>query len=302
MQRVTTINRLNSLRTVSATGLTGIVALLLFLLQSETVLGKSPLGQNWPTGQQVSMYAIDHSAFDRLLNKYVDHDGFVDYRTWYRQRADRQTLRGYLSELSRASVTKSAKRDAKLAFWINAYNAVTLEGIMQEYPTDSIRNHTARVFGYNIWKELPLIVAGRQYSLEQIEHQILRKMSEPRIHFAIVCASVSCPRLRNEAYTADKLQKQLAGNATDFFSRRNNFRISDGTMYVSSILNWFADDFGNSQATRFTYLQKYLPVSTRTIAVRPETQVHYLDYDWNLNDQSKRQQARAPRRPASRRQ
>ena len=160
----------------------------------------------------------------------------------------------------------------------------------------SIRNHTARVLGYNIWKELPLIVGGRQYSLEHIEHQILRKMREPRIHFAIVCASIGCPRLRNEAYTAKRLQKQLVDNTTDFFSRPQNFRVRGGTLYVNPILNWFAADFGSSQVQRFTYLQRYLPESGRAMAIRSSTQISYLKYDWNLNDQSTRQRQAVSRR------
>ena len=300
MNAVMMVNPRRSLRSVLAGGLMCAVAGLVFASQPGTAFGKSPLGRNWPSSQLVSMDDIDHSAFSTLLKQYVDDDGYVDYQRWYRSRPDRQALQHYLSQLSRASTTKSVHRSAKLAFWINAYNALTLEGIMQEYPTSSIRNHTAKVFGYNIWKELPLIVGGRKHSLEHIEHQILRKMNDPRVHFAIVCASVSCPRLRNEAYTADKVQKQLADNTTDFFSRRKNFRVSGNTMYVSTILNWFAADFGNSQVKRFTYLRPDLPASTRAIAVRASTRVRYLDYDWNLNDQSKRPRRTASRRSASR--
>ena len=267
---------------------------MLLSLSTDVAFGKPALGKSWSASGQVSMDQIDHSAFDALLHKYVDADGYVDYRSWYRSSADRRALRNYLGQLSRASTRKSATQNARLAFWINAYNAVTLEGIMQVYPTDSIRNHTARVFGYNIWKELPLRVGSGQYSLEQMEHQILRKMGEPRIHFAIVCASVSCPRLRNEAYTAARVRTQLAANATDFFSRRQNFRVSGNTMYVSSILDWFADDFGNSQSARFRYLKPYLPKSAQSLATRSGTRVSYLDYDWGLNDQSKK------RRTASR--
>jgi len=113
----------------------------------------------------------DHLAYDTLLSKYVDRDGYVDYAAWKKSTADRQVLRGYLEHLS---------RDAQLKFWINAYNAVTLEGILQVYPTSSIRNHTAKLFGYNIWKELPLRVGHETYSLDQMEHEILRKMGERR--------------------------------------------------------------------------------------------------------------------------
>ena len=140
-----------------------------------------------------------------------------------------------------------------LAFWINAYNATTIEGILQVYPTSSIRNHTAKVAGYNLWKDLPLLVGGKPHSLDAMEHQILRKMGEPRIHFAIVCASVGCPRLMNEAYTPDRIEEQLALNTRDFFSRSQNFQVDQsGVMHVSSILDWFGEDFGPTQQAQFT--------------------------------------------------
>ena len=267
-----------------------VATVMIIGLQSNIALGKSPLGQRWPASQRVAMNEIDHTRFDQVLKKYVDKNGFVDYSALQRSSAGRRDLKAYLSELSRASPGKRSSREAKLAFWINAYNAVTLEGILQVYPTTSIRNHTARVFGYNIWKELPLIVGGGQHSLENIEHQILRKMGEPRIHFAIVCASIGCPRLRNEAYTASQLDQQLSDNVRDFFTRSKHFRFNAKrrTMQVSSILKWFGEDFGRTQVARFTYLQKYLPQPARKIAVDSRTRITYLDYDWNLNDKPHR--------------
>ena len=174
-----------------------------------------------------------------------------------------------LSARSQSRYTLQAPPAAppKLAFWINAYNAVTIEGILQEYPTTSIRNHTARVFGYNIWQDLPLIVADKQYSLEQIEHEVLRKMNEPKIHFAIVCASIGCPRLRNEAYTSSRVDEQLADNARDFFSRRKNLQVDMArrTLKLSSILSWFDDDFGSTQAKQLQTIKSYLPKDAQSL-------------------------------------
>ena len=165
---------------------------------------------------------------------------------------------------------------------------MTIRGILREYPTSSIRNHTARLFGYNIWHDLKLYVGGQPYSLDQMEHQLLRKMSEPRIHFAIVCASISCPRLLDEAYVASRLDEQLTRNTKDFFSRRGNFRhaSSDSRFYVSSILKWFAEDFGADQASQLRKIAPWLPTSAATTAAqRGSVKVSYLDYDWGLNEQ-----------------
>jgi len=251
-----------------------------------------PAGKTWPQGQWVSIDQIDHKPFDELLSKYVDDDGYVDYQAWHTTSSDRQKLKSYLDSLSRADTRKQASQEAKLAFWINAYNAVTIEGILRVYPTDSIRNHTAKLFGYNIWKNLPLIVGGGQYSLEDIEHKILRKMGDPRIHFGIVCASVGCPRLLNEAYTAEHVDEQLDRNAKDFFSRKKNLQVDERsrTLKLSAIMDWFGSDFGSSQAQQLQAIRKHVPEPAARLIGAGNVRVAYLDYDWGLNDQRKKKE------------
>jgi len=249
---------------------------------------KVTLGRAVPANQQVSFDQIDHTVWDTLLKKYVDPRGQVNYQGWKNSSVDRKTLDTYLNSLSRASNRAQASREAKLAFWINAYNAVTVEGILREYPTTSIRNHTAKVFGYNIWKDLLLTVGRKTYSLEAMEHQILRKMGEPRVHFAIVCASYSCPRLLNEAYVASKLEEQLTINTRAFFANKGNFRYDTAQrrFYLSSILSWFSEDFGRNQAAQLKTIAPYLPSQAATQAANANSvSVSYLDYDWSLNDQ-----------------
>lgn len=252
--------------------------------------GGGTLGRQWPVAKRVSIDRIDHAPLNGLLKKYVDADGYVDYSAWQASRQDRQTLLTYLGSLGQADSQATATREAKLAFWINAYNALTIEGILREYPTSSIRNHTAKLFGYNIWHELLLLVGGQKFSLDHIEHQILRKMHEPRIHFAIVCASIGCPRLRKEAYTQGRITEQLTDNARDFFSRSQNLRVDSRsrTLYVSAILDWFGEDFGSSTARQLAAISPYLPPSARQIAAQGNVQLRYLDYNWKLNDQKSR--------------
>ncbi len=164
-----------------------------------------------------ALTAVDHSQFDALLKKYVDDRGRVAYAKWNAAAGDVKHLDEYLALLSNVNLKEPATKEAKLAFWINAYNAVTIKGILREYPTTSIRNHTAKVLGYNIWKDLHLAVDDSTMSLDDIEHKVLRKLGEPRIHFAIVCASIGCPPLRCGAYTADKLNEQLDASAKKFW-------------------------------------------------------------------------------------
>lgn len=256
---------------------------------------KVTVGRNTATAERVSMDQSNHASWDALLKKYVNTSGNVDYVAWKRSTQDSQRLDAYLAHLSQADPRKSATRESALAFWINAYNAVTIKGILREYPTTSIRNHTARLFGYNIWKDLQLIVGGEPYFLEQIEHEILRKVNEPRIHFAIVCASISCPRLRAEAYMGPTLDAQLADNARDFFANASNFRYdpAGNRFYLSSILNWFAEDFGRDQAAQLRAIAPYLPtLASQQAATTNAVRISYLNYDWGLNDQATVRSAR----------
>jgi hypothetical protein len=135
---------------------------------------------------------------------------------------------------------------------------------------------------------LLLAVHGKQYSLNQIEHEILRKLGEPRIHFAIVCASIGCPRLLNEVYTPPNVESQLASNTRDFFARRKNLEVdlTSRTVRVSAILDWFGEDFGPTAPKALARLAEYMPdEATRRLVASEDVAVSFLDYDWSLNKQ-----------------
>jgi hypothetical protein len=243
------------------------------------------LGADIATELQVPLASIDHSPWDRLLHKYVDDAGMVQYTQWKSSAGDVQALDNYLQLLSHSN--GQGTREERLAFWINAYNAVTVKGILSEYPTTSIRNHTAVLFGYNIWKNLKLIVSGKPISLEEIEHQVLRHMGEPRVHFAIVCASKGCPKLLNEAYAADRLEEQLTANTRAFFADPSKFQFdaARNRFSLSPVLKWFDEDFGSSQAELLQRISPWLPdASAQQAAAVGSGKVSYLSYDWGLND------------------
>ncbi len=257
------------------------------LILGTTVYADEYAGKQWPTKQQVSIDKIDHQEWDTLLQKYVDDDGLVNYRSWQKNKADRKSLTTYLELLSKANPDLKADDKAKLAYWINAYNAVTVEGMLRVYPTSSIRNHTAKLFGYNIWKNLYLYSGKAKINLDSIEHKVLRKMNEPRIHFAIVCASIGCPRLLNRAYTKADLETQLSTNATDFFSRSQNmqFDAKSRTLKLSSIMSWFGSDFGASTGNQVKFIAPYFPDAAKKFVSAGKFSVEYLDYNWNINEQ-----------------
>ena len=231
---------------------------------------------------------IDHGMYDILLKRYVDQEGFVAYKQL--KEKDETTLTAYLDALGAVDPEQFQDRAERLAFWINAYNALTIQGILHFYPTKSIRDHVSAV-KYNIWKDYKMTVNGTAYSLDDIEHKVLRTMDEPRIHFAIVCASIGCPKLLNEAYTSERLEVQLTRSTRDFFANPEKFRIDrgTGTVHQSPIMDWYKEDFGKDQMERLAFIKPFL-TNTEDQAFMDTSglKVQNLNYDWNLNDQSRR--------------
>ena len=251
-------------------------------VQAQNVVVGNPV----PQGQQVSIDQISHESFNQLLHRFVNDKGQVNYGQWKNSAAATQALDSYLASLSSANPQLQSNRANQLAYWINAYNALTIKGILREYPTSSIRNHTSETGGYNIWKTLFLPVGNQHYNLDSIEHKILRKMNEPRIHFAIVCASHSCPRLHMRAYVGQHLEAQLVHNTQNFFANRENFRWDPAsrTFYLSEIIQWFGSDFGATQADQLRYLSTYMPANAQSAALQNAGSVSFLPYSWALNE------------------
>lgn len=246
------------------------------------------VGREWPLAERVACDAVSHQPWDDLLRRFVDANGNVDYTAWKNSADDLRQLDEYLDSLSRLDQQRSGSQSQRLAFWINGYNAVTVRGILREYPTTSIQNHVAHVWGYNIWRDLRLIVGDTSFSLGEIEHAVLRPLAEPRIHFAIVCASRGCPRLLDEAYTAERLEEQLQRNTLVFFADPTKC-FADSTRHelrLSPILSWYAADFGSSTPDVLKRIADWLPADTKSLARSNNVRVVYLDYDWTLNDQS----------------
>lgn len=272
-------------------GLTGgavVIAAALVICQFVMAGTKVQVGAPCAAPDRPSLAEVDHSAWDALLQKYVDDRSLVAYAKWKANADDLKALDQYLTRMGCVDLGKPAPKEAQLAYWINVYNALTVRGILREYPTTSIRNHTAKLGGYNIWKDLLLWVDGKNYSLDDIEHQVLRKMGEPRIHFAIVCASIGCPPLANRAYTAKDLDSQLAANARRFFAQPANFRADERsrTVYVSELLKWYGTDFAPTPAEQMKILRPYYPSPEAAAWIEAGVTVRHLDYNWGLNDQS----------------
>lgn len=211
---------------------------------------------------------IDHSNFDQLLKKYVTSDGHVDYKGLNKER---KKLRTYLTLIKNNYPEDSWTKNELLAYYMNAYNAMTIDLILRNYPTESIKDIK------NPWEQRYWQIGDKWINLEEIEHQILRKMDDPRIHFGINCASFSCPPLMNEAFTADKVDSQLEKLAIQFVNDSKRNSITADRVEISNIFKWFKKDF-TQEGDIVDFLNKYSKVK-----INANARVRYMDYNWNLN-------------------
>lgn len=229
--------------------------------------------------------AVDHSAFTKLLARYVDDSGRVDYATW--KAKDLPALDAYLAQLAVVKNEATLAKEERLALWIDAYNAITLRAILDYFPVESIKDKVSHLpGGFNVWKDYKRKVAGREVFLDEIENEILRKMGEPRIHFAINCASKGCPVLRAEAYEGAKLDTQLEDQVGRFLANPKQLEVkaAERVVRVSKILDWFGADFGASAAERLAWLAKHTKdEAVRKVLADPDAKLEFLDYDWTLN-------------------
>ncbi len=212
---------------------------------------------------------FDHSEFNNLLQNHVTSQGNVNYKGF---NTDRTSLRSYITSLEDNTPIDTWTKEDKLAYWINAYNALTIDLILRNPSVKSIKD-IKDPWDQRLWK-----FGSKWYNLNQIEHEILRKMNEPRIHFAIVCASVSCPKLQNTAFTASGLEKQLANATKEFLSDSSKNNLSKNRIILSKIFKWFGKDFKQNQSL-IDFLNNY-----SDIEILENASKSYMDYDWNLND------------------
>ena len=222
-----------------------------------------------------------YDELDALLKRYVNREGLVDYRAL--KAKDEQALKQVVARLAKVDARK-LQGAAKKAYWINVYNALTLRAIVERYPIKSIKDLNAK--GYDVWKDYRF--GKKKRSLNEIEHKILRPMGDPRIHAAIVCASVGCPPLRPEAYVPEKLDAQLDDNVRVWLaSATRGLEVKAGTAKISQIFNWFGQDFGEgNKRAHLKWIKRYAPKELAD-ALSLDMKVEYLEWDWALNEQKR---------------
>lgn len=216
---------------------------------------------------------VDHSQWDALLKKHVDKNGLVDYKGFLK---DRSQLDSYLKMLSENVPTEAWSVQELLAYYINTYNAYTVDLILDNYPIKSIKDINGA------WTKAIVPIGDKTLSLGGIENGILRKMNEPRIHFAINCASISCPDLLNEAFTADNINLQLNKVTRSFINGPKN-DIGIKSLKLSKIFDWYKNDYViNGKNDVIAYINYYF---NKKIKIHHNAPIEYFEYDWDLNEQ-----------------
>ena len=243
---------------------------------------------------QASVKSFNYEDYAAVLTTYVSPGGLVNYD---RLQANRQQLDRFNTALAAVTLStySSWHEKEQIAFWINAYNAFTLQSIVDQNPLKkSIRDIPG------VWKRRKFTIAGQSKTLDNIEHDTLRvDFNEPRIHVALVCAAISCPPLLNEPYTAANLDAQLDDQVRKFINSPHGFRIDlkEGRVYLSSIFKWYGKDWKQSYSVedKFTgnaseravlnFISNYLSPQEREYLAKGNYRIRYLDYDWSLNQQ-----------------
>lgn len=241
---------------------------LLFSIQSCTAV-------NTPTS---TADPISHEIWNGLLKKHVDAKGFVNYAGFEKDQAQ---LRKYLTLIEKNAPAKSWSKDEELAYWINAYNAFTIQLILDNADQNitSIKDIGSKIkipFVNTPWDVKFINIGGQKMDLNNIEHGIIRKkFNEPRIHFALVCAAVSCPPLRNEAFVASRLDKQLQDQGVKFLNDASKNKITANSAKITKLLDWYGGDFKKSK-------QEIINDYSKT-KVNKDASISYMDYNWALN-------------------
>jgi len=216
---------------------------------------------------------VDHSAWDQILILNVSDEGMVDYDGVTN---DVAVFYKYFRYLCTISPQESWSNEEKLAYWLNVYNATAMKMVIDEYPIKSIRDI------YDPWKRKVFKSQGVRYSLDDIEHGILRKFNDPRIHFLLNCSSVSSPRLWNRAYSAENIDRALEERTREFINDPQRNQISSDMVRVSQIFDWYKEDFESNGISIINFINKYANVKIKSL---PKDA--FVNYNWNLNTQDK---------------
>lgn len=213
------------------------------------------------------------SIFQELLKRNVSNDGIIDYKSF---KNEEEQLNKYLLYLENTDPDINWSKNKQKAFWVNAYNAYTIKLILKYYPLKSITDITLE--DKNAWKIPFAKIGGKNFTLDFIEHEILRKkFFDPKIHVGVNCASLSCPKLANFIFTEENVNEKLSLLMKMFINDSTRNKISSNEIQISEIFKWFREDFTKNNSL-IQYLNKY-----SDIEIEPNAKISYLPYNWSLN-------------------
>lgn len=217
--------------------------------------------------------SVNHAPFDELLKSFVSNKGEVNYKDFAKQKTK---LQSYINSLTKINPSTLSKNE-QLAYWINAYNALTIDQIIKNYPLTSI----LKIANGKVWDQpLPYQFNGKKLTLNDIEKKILlgNDLFDARVHFAVNCAAVSCPTLSNTAFTATNVQAMLTKNTKAALNNPAFNNITAQKAQLSMLFNWYKADFEKAEGSVINFVNKY--ASTK---INGNTKIEYLAYNWNLN-------------------
>ena len=245
------------------------------------------LWERWTAHDPDATARIDHWTWDRFIKTYVSDGGDGVNRVAYGRvtDADKRALEDYIAGLAATPVSDYA-RGEQLAYWINLYNALTMKVVLDHYPVDGIRDIdiSPGLFADGPWDKKLVEIEGESVSINDIEHRILRPIwVDPRIHYAVNCASIGCPNLQRTAFTAANADALLTAAARAYVNHPRGARIEDGRLVVSSLYEWYQEDFGGDDRGVISHLRRYADPGLRSRLAGIE-RIGDHAYDWRLND------------------
>lgn len=267
---------------------TTVIVLVLTLFPiSSNAAPKAELWARWQAFDSASRIMVDHAPWGRFLGRYLRPGADDVNRMAYAKAltSDRGPLDAYVMALA-ATEVRLLNRDEQRAFWINLYNALTVQVVLDHYPVESILDIdiTPGLFANGPWGKKLVEIGGEAISLDDIEHRILRPIwRDPRLHYAINCASIGCPNLQATPYTAANADVLLDAAARAYVNHPRGARVEDGRLYVSSIYDWFEGDFGGSERGVVEHLRRFADDDLKA-ALSAIEDISGDDYDWRLNE------------------
>ena len=269
--------------------LTGCIAAMLLSPVATTASGPELIPGSWDASVETSAFSVDHGAWQQILDAHLrTHPSGInrfDYGGLQAGAEARARLADYLAYLQ-ALDPRTLSRAEQKPYWVNFYNALTVQVVTDAYPVDSIRHIHESLLPFPIgpWGDVHAEVAGMELTLDDIEHGILRPIwGDPRIHYAVNCASLGCPNLAREVYTASNIEAQLEAGAREYINHpRGVDFVDEDFIVISGIYDWFVVDFGDSEQKVFEHLIRY---AEPELAVRLQgfSGVIEYEYDWDLN-------------------